>query len=56
MKISQKLITIALLLCQVAWIGVPVAEAAPPGPLDLAQAPLFYGLQQKPIEIGRAHV
>ena len=49
MKISQKLITSALLLCQVAWISVPVAEAAPPGPLDLAQAPLFYGLQQKPI-------
>lgn len=49
MKIFPKFIASALLLCQVAWISVPVAEAAPPGPLDLAQAPLFYGLQQKPI-------
>lgn len=49
MKISPKFITNVLLICQLAWLGVPVAEAAPPGPLDLAQAPLFYGLQQKPI-------
>jgi type IV pilus assembly protein PilY1 len=49
MKTSQKLVTAALLFCQIAWISVRSVEAAPPGPLDLAQSPLFYGLQQKPI-------
>lgn len=49
MKTSQKLVTAALLCCQIAWIGMRSVEAAPPGPLDLVQAPLFYGLQQKPI-------
>jgi type IV pilus assembly protein PilY1 len=49
MKNSQKLIIVALLFCQVTWTNLPIAEAAPPGPLDLVQSPLFYGLQQKPI-------
>ncbi len=49
MNTLQKFVTSALFFCQFAWIGLSSAGAAPPGPLDLAQAPLFYGLQQKPI-------
>jgi type IV pilus assembly protein PilY1 len=49
MKTSKKLVASAVMLCQMAWLSVPSAQAAPPGPLDLSQAPLFYGLQQKPI-------
>jgi type IV pilus assembly protein PilY1 len=50
MKTSQKIITSALVLLQATWFNLlPTAQAAPPGPLDLAQSPLFYGVQQKPI-------
>jgi type IV pilus assembly protein PilY1 len=49
MKTSQKIITSALVLCQFSWLDIPVAQAAPPGQLTLAQSPLFYGTQQKPI-------
>jgi type IV pilus assembly protein PilY1 len=49
MKTTKKLVASAIMLCQIAWLSVPSAQAAPPGPLDLSQAPLFYGLQQKPI-------
>jgi type IV pilus assembly protein PilY1 len=49
MKTSKKIVTSALLLCQAALFTMFAAEAAPPGQLDLAQGPLFYGTQQKPI-------
>ena len=49
MKNSKQLLVSGLMLCQLAWIAAPLAEAAPPGPLNLAQTPLFYGVQQKPI-------
>jgi type IV pilus assembly protein PilY1 len=49
MKTSLKIITSALVLCQVAWLTMHNVHAAPPGPLTLSQTPLFYGTQQKPI-------
>jgi type IV pilus assembly protein PilY1 len=48
MKTSQKIALSALSLCH-AWFSISSSDAAPPGPLDLAQAPLFFGLQSKPI-------
>jgi type IV pilus assembly protein PilY1 len=49
MKTYLKLALYTLALCQTMLVAIPAANAAPPGPLDLAQSPLFYGLQQKPI-------
>lgn len=49
MKSARKLIAYALLTSHVVWVTVPTAFAAPPGPLDLSQSPLFFGFQQKPI-------
>jgi type IV pilus assembly protein PilY1 len=46
MKTSHKLILSVAGLCQIAWL---CAHAAPPGPLTLAQSPLFLGVQNKPI-------
>lgn len=49
MKTYKKLVSFIFALCQATLLAIPAANAAPPGPLDLAQVPLFYGLQQKPI-------
>jgi type IV pilus assembly protein PilY1 len=49
MKSFPRITTSLLFICQTICFTLPTANAAPPGPLDLAQAPLFYGLQQKPI-------
>ncbi len=48
MKNSLK-ITSSLLFIQAMWLNLFTVQAAPPGQLDLAQSPLFYGIQQKPI-------
>jgi type IV pilus assembly protein PilY1 len=49
MKTPHKLIASMAAICQIAWLSVHVAHAAPPGPLTLAQSPLFLGVQNKPI-------
>jgi type IV pilus assembly protein PilY1 len=49
MKTSRKLISSIAALCQIVWFGIYAAHAAPPGPLTLAQSPLFLGVQNKPI-------
>jgi type IV pilus assembly protein PilY1 len=49
MKTTPKIVTSVLMFCQLVWLTIPTAESAPPGPLTLAQTPLFYGTQQKPI-------
>jgi type IV pilus assembly protein PilY1 len=46
MKTSHKLILSVAAIFQIAWQSV---HAAPPGPLTLAQSPLFLGVQNKPI-------
>jgi type IV pilus assembly protein PilY1 len=47
-RISRRFFAIPLAIC--VALGFSVASvAAPPGPLDLSQSPLFYGVQQKPI-------
>lgn len=49
MKNSTKFIVSVLTSLNAAMLLAPAANAAPPGPLTLSQAPLFYGVQQKPI-------
>ncbi len=49
MKTSLKIITCASLFILGMSVHPLVVQAAPPGQLDLAQSPLFYGTQQKPI-------